>query len=129
MEHQSDLEKVLERLEDERKALLRRSVILDRKRENITRYLELLVVGPAYGNAAKRRAQNMLRPIQKLSIELFVLCALATTQQLLGTVKWTRDEIDAVLVGKSRAATCFVEEHLAHSGKYGTRNADKWFTN
>lgn len=97
MESKSELEKVIRHLEHERKALLRTSFVLARKRDNITRYLEILAVRPAHGNAAKRRAQNMLGPIKERSVDLFVLCALATTQQILGTVKWMRDEIDAVL--------------------------------
>lgn len=97
MESKSELEKVIRHLEHERKALLRTSFVLARKRDNVTRYLEILAVRPAHGNAAKRRAQNMLGPIKERSVDLFVLCALATTQQMLGTVKWMRDEIDAVL--------------------------------
>ena len=95
----SDLDRVLARFEDERQARCRKAAVLKQKRDNVLVYLELLAIPPTQlnTNAAKRRAQHILFPIKDYSLELFVLCALATNQRTLARVKWTRDEVTAVL--------------------------------
>jgi hypothetical protein len=103
MDTQSELEKFIKCLEDERKALYRTTVVLGRKRDNISKYIELLEMEPTHNNAPKRRAQIMLGPIREHSEDLFILCALATNQRMIGTVKWDRFKIDTVIQWWDRA--------------------------
>lgn len=93
----AELKKVIQRLEHERKSLLRTPFVLSRKRDNVVNYLEILALPRPRNNRPKSRAQQALRHLKECSIDLFVLCALSTNQRALGTVKWTREEINAVL--------------------------------
>lgn len=95
----TDLDKVIHRLETERLLLLRSNVVLQQKRNNIVKYLELLHTSATQlgSNTTKKRAKIIVFHLKEHSLELFVLCALATNQQMLGTVRWTQDELDVVM--------------------------------
>lgn len=88
----SPLTDLISHLEREARALLRSPQILSQSPSNINRYLEI-TTAETQNNGPKKRAQDVLREVKNHSTELFVLCALATNQKMLGTVKWTRDEI------------------------------------
>lgn len=93
----SALEEVIQCLEEEVRALNRSPRVLSQSPENIKKCLEIVAAeGLISANGPKKRSQDVLRVVKGYSPELFVLCALATNQKILGKVKWTRTEIMAL---------------------------------
>lgn len=88
------LAKVIQCLEEQLLALTRSPQVLSQQPSNIQKYIDIIAAeGKIQSNAPKKRARDILRAAKAHSTELFVLCAVATNQHILGTVKWGRNEI------------------------------------
>lgn len=88
------LSRVIQCLEEQLRALTRSPQVLSQQPSNMQKYIDIATTeGTIQNNAPRKRARDILRAVKAHSMELFVLCAVATNQNILGTVKWGRKEI------------------------------------